>query len=365
MIIFRWINTIFCHIPVPHTHFSLTYSSKPLVCLFPALFKQNLLSFIYLAPSALPRTAVLHLLECLGQDPRPSPWVAALARQLERNLGAHSEEPLYTPLCSQRLKELSQRLVGFGEAGGWAKCLSGQTEASESQSVSGSSEMGTRRKRKGRFVTLDSDGEETGRQSKRIKMDVCGSERLDAEEESAREEMSERLDGEAPAETPAEDLKTAADSPCDALPEHIKVETLKGSTGFICPVYTEMFHHSCFHNFSVLISFHWRAEFFKWWSQLKFPHMLYFSVYSGRRSSNKRIAGKSDRGKKKHFLSCNQHYWHRLRVTFGVTLIIIIIIIIVCLQWDQSSTDVFKVLNECDPGQVCPQRFLALPFCMF
>lgn len=26
-------------------------------------------------------------------------------------------------------------------------------------------------------------------------------------------------------------------------------------------------------------------------------------------------------------------------------------------QWDQSSTDVFKVLNECNPSQVCPESF--------
>ncbi|XP_070767048.1 Fanconi anemia group E protein [Enoplosus armatus] len=224
-------------------------TAKPLVCLFPALFKHNLLSFIYLVHSVLPRTAVLRLLTRLGQDPRPSPWVTALVRQLERNLGAHSEEPLYTPLCSQRLKNLSQRLAGFDESGGWAKCFSSQTAEPESQSASGLSEPGTQRKRKGSFVTLDSDGEETGQQSKRIKMDVCGSECLDAEQESAKEDISKS--------GAAEELQPAPGSPCEALPEHIKVSVL----------------------------------------QIK-------------------------------ELLENQ------------------------TEWDQSSTDVFKVLNECDPGQV-------------
>ncbi|XP_044068294.1 Fanconi anemia group E protein isoform X2 [Siniperca chuatsi] len=230
---------------------------KPLVCLFPALFKHNLLSFIYLVHSVLPRTSVLHLLTCLGQDPHPSPWVTALVRQLERNLGVYNEEPLYTPLCSQRLKELSQHLAGFGETGGWAKCFSGQRVESESQSASGLSELGTQRKRKGSFVNLDSDGEETAQQSKRIKMDACGSESVDAEEQSAKEEISGRLESDAPAETHAEQLQPVPDSPCDALPEHIKVCVL----------------------------------------QIK-------------------------------ELLENQ------------------------TEWDQSSMDVFKVLNECDPGQV-------------
>lgn len=39
--------------------------------------------------------------------------------------------------------------------------------------------------------------------------------------------------------------------------------------------------------------------------------------------------------------------------------ITMLIIFTVCLQWDQSSMDVFKVLNECDPAQVCFQFFTA------
>ncbi|XP_070696138.1 Fanconi anemia group E protein [Pempheris klunzingeri] len=196
---------------------------QPLVCLFPALFKQNLLSFIHLVHPVLPQTAVTHLLKCFSQDPHPSPWVSALVRQLERNLGAHDTEPLHSPLCSQRLKELSQRLVGFGETAGWAKCFSGQTVDSESQTGSGLSEFGTQRKRKGSFVTLDSDGEEMGQQSKRIKMDVCGSECLDTEEQSAKEEI---LESDTPVET-AEDLPPASGGPSDTLPEHIKVSVLQ------------------------------------------------------------------------------------------------------------------------------------------
>ncbi|XP_073325878.1 Fanconi anemia group E protein [Pagrus major] len=198
---------------------------KPLVCLFPPLFKQNLLSFIHLVYPVLPRTAVLHLLKCLSQDPHPSPWASALVRQLQRNLGAQSEEPLHTPLCSQRLKELSQRLVGVDETGGWAKCFSGQ--GVESGSQSGSSEPGTQRKRKSSFVTQELDGEEPRQQSKRIKMDIYGSECLDAEQQSAKDEISGSLESDAPAEMPAEELQPSSDSPCDVLPEHIKASVLQ------------------------------------------------------------------------------------------------------------------------------------------
>ncbi|CAI5647393.1 unnamed protein product [Oreochromis niloticus] len=204
-----------CRDEITHTEADAEFLTvKPLVCLFPPLFKQNLLSFIHLVHSVLPRTAVLHLIKCLSQDSRPNPWVTALCRQLERDLETHREVPLYTTLCSQRLKELSQRLIGSAETGGWTKCFSSQTEF-ESQSTSDLSELGTQRKRKGSFVSVGSDGEETGSQSKRIKMD--DNECVTAEELRVNKEMPGAPESDAAAETPA------SDSSCDGLPEHIKV----------------------------------------------------------------------------------------------------------------------------------------------
>lgn len=139
-------------------------------------------------------------------------------------MGAHSEEALYTPGCSQRLKELSQRLVGAGETGGWAKCLSGYTMDSVIQSESPLSDWGTQRKRKISFVTQDSDGDETGQQGKRIKLDNCG-EDLDAAGLSVKELRSGGTGGNASAGTPLEDLQAAPDSPCHELPGHMKVRT--------------------------------------------------------------------------------------------------------------------------------------------
>ncbi|XP_029995694.1 Fanconi anemia group E protein isoform X1 [Sphaeramia orbicularis] len=200
---------------------------KPLVCLFPALFKQNLLSFIHLVHSFLPRATVFHLLDCLSHDSPPNPWVAALVRQLGRTLCPHSGDPLYSPLCSQRLLDLSQRLGGSGEVGGWASCLNGQTvSSSASQSASGLSELGTQRKRKSTFIALESDSEEAGQQSKRMKMDLCGNEGLDAGDQGQTEDTTGILEG-ASIGVSAEALQPSPDTPCDSLPEHIKVSVLQ------------------------------------------------------------------------------------------------------------------------------------------
>ncbi|XP_023123590.2 Fanconi anemia group E protein [Amphiprion ocellaris] len=192
---------------------------KPLVCLFPALFKQNLLSFIYLVRSLLPATAVHRLLKCLSQDSHPKPWITALGRQLERNLGTYHKEPLYTEQCSWRLTELSQRLVGSGETGGWAECFSSEPVESESQSVADLAELGTQRKRKSSLINLESDGEELGSQSKRMK--ICENDGVDVAEQSIKTGTPGGSESDAAAETPA------PVSHCDALPEHIKVSVLQ------------------------------------------------------------------------------------------------------------------------------------------
>ncbi|XP_041655559.1 Fanconi anemia group E protein [Cheilinus undulatus] len=199
---------------------------QPLVCLFPTLFKQNLLSFIHLVQPILPQSTVLPLLNCLEQDPHPSPWVTALVRQAKRSMGVCDEGLLCSPTCSERLKELSQRFAGCGPTGGWAKCLSHQTEESESQRASGLSELGTQRKRKSSLVSLDSDEDGTGQKNKRMKMDVCVSECIETKEPSLTEKLSGGLESDAPTESLAEEQQPAPEHPCD-LPEHIKVTVLQ------------------------------------------------------------------------------------------------------------------------------------------
>ncbi|KAM6924880.1 Fanconi anemia group E protein [Xenentodon cancila] len=191
-------------------------SSKPLVCLFSASFKKNLLSFICLMHSVLPETTILCLLKCLSQDLHPNPWVTALSRELERKVVTHHEEPLYTTACSQRLKELSERLVGNGETEGWAKCFGDQPVCSGTQNMPDSSELGTQRKRRGSFLHLDKDDEEMGRQSKRIKTDTCD-ECIDVGE-SVKNVTPGGAESAAPAET------TSLDGLHDDLPEQMKLD---------------------------------------------------------------------------------------------------------------------------------------------
>lgn len=224
-----------------------------------------------------------------------------MRRQLERSLGAHNEEPLYTPLCGQRLQELSQRLGGFGEPGGW-KCLSGHPAESASQSTS---ELGTQKKRKSSFVTLDSDGEEMVQRSKRMKMDVCDSEHVNAEEGSVHEETSERL------ERAAEELQPAPESPRDALPEHIKV---KLGICLSCP------HCNLRYTFTALF-----VSVFDFFQSNLF-------VYLGLCSSDKGVTGKSDRGKS------IKHRQHR---TFRHTTINIF------LLWFFSGTRAPQMCSKC------------------
>ncbi|KAM4736993.1 Fanconi anemia group E protein isoform 2-T2 [Anableps anableps] len=196
---------------------ALTLSVKPLVCLFPPLFKQNLLTFLYLVHSAIPGPTVLLLLKCLSHDSNPTPWVRALGRQLERKLEMNHKDPLYSERCSQKLKKLSERLGGSSEAGGWADCFNSQTEESESYRRPDLPEHGTQWKRRASFDHVDTDREETVQESKRLKTDVHVDEPIDAEDKKVR--METQAGSESTAETPAETLH-------DGLPEHIRGSVL-------------------------------------------------------------------------------------------------------------------------------------------
>lgn len=140
-------------------------------------------------------------------------------------MGVCSQEPLCTPACSQRLKQLSQQFVGLGGTGGWAEYFGGL--AKDSGPLSNPSVQGTQKKRKSSQISLDSDGEETVQQGKRSKMDVCSNECVDAAERSTKEEASEKLESIVPSEGSDEKAQPASDSECliDVLPQHVKVTT--------------------------------------------------------------------------------------------------------------------------------------------
>ncbi|XP_017286373.2 Fanconi anemia group E protein [Kryptolebias marmoratus] len=190
---------------------------KPLVCLFSAPFKKNLLTFVYLVHSVLPGTPILRLLKCLSEDSHVNPWVSALSRQLGRKLELHHDEPLCTEHCSQKLKELLEGSVSCCGTGGWAQCFNGQMVKSESQITSDSSEVGTQRKRCGSFVlSEDADDEETRRQSKRIKWNVWDDELVELEDEGAKNDAPEESERAASAGT------SAPNSLQDGLPDNMR-----------------------------------------------------------------------------------------------------------------------------------------------
>ncbi|CAG6021380.1 unnamed protein product [Menidia menidia] len=196
---------------------------KPLVCLFSASFKQNLLTFLHALHPLLPGTTVLRLLKCLRQDSRPNPWVTALCGQLERNVAPHlsKDQPLCTKPCSRRLKEISERLAGFSEAGGWASCFSGQTVVSESQGEPDLSEWGTQRKRSAGLVHLDSDSEETGQQRKWMKLNNPDVVIVDSDEDGVTNLTAGPPESAASAET------SAPESQRDVLPVHMQASVLQ------------------------------------------------------------------------------------------------------------------------------------------
>lgn len=210
---------------------------RPLVCLFPAAFKRNLLSFLRLVNPVPPQTSVVHLLDCLSQDPRPDPWVTALVGQVRRDMGSLQDQPLYTATCSQRIKSLSGRLNDPGRTGGWTKCF---TDPEVTRSGGDISTVGKQKKRKNSFVTPDAHVDETTQQHKRMKMDVCSVEEgLGGEpcgsstlgEHVLRGETSER-ECDVPAvvsgQQPTSNL-------CEHLPEDIKASVPRMKELLECP----------------------------------------------------------------------------------------------------------------------------------
>lgn len=193
-----------------------------MVSLFPALFKQNLLSFIHLVFPSVPQASVLQLLQCLRQESIQSPWVSVLSRQLERNFGSHTEEGLYTSECNQRLKNLTHRLVGQTEISGWTQCLSDHAADPVLQHESIVPGQGTQKKRKMSFVIQDTDGEESGQQSKRVKISMT-EEDLAAAGLSGQEPTSGGLEEVPSADATLQNQEAKPDSPCNDLLDHMKV----------------------------------------------------------------------------------------------------------------------------------------------
>ncbi|MBN3303372.1 FANCE protein, partial [Amia calva] len=221
---------------------------KPLVCLFPVPFQRNLLSFLHLAHTVLPGPSLLRLLQCLGRDPSPDPWVQALLGLLQRDLqpGDQPSSPILTSQCRDRLARLCGRLGVGGPAGTGAGWLGRQAQTDASLVKMDAQDPENPRKRKSESAGLSQASNGAGSQSK--KQRLAGS--TDAQEDcgsaggiSSNEGVSSAVGGEAQLPHTGESSPAAAagepgqvlqspgpedvNVPCsrEALPEHIRAES--------------------------------------------------------------------------------------------------------------------------------------------
>lgn len=185
---------------------------KPVVCLFPVLFKQNLLVFIHQIHHLLPQTTLHHVLKCIKQDPLPNTWVTSMVTQLERRIDFDQNKPLFSAQCNNRLMDLSQQLHSSRKTGGWDYCFQAAHSHSTLESKASTlSQFLPIRKRKSGVDILNSDNDGINQQNKRMRVDLCDS-------EDVYHELSKRE------ETP--DAETLASPEAPPLPSHVSNDSL-------------------------------------------------------------------------------------------------------------------------------------------
>ncbi|XP_053092353.1 Fanconi anemia group E protein isoform X1 [Pangasianodon hypophthalmus] len=202
-----------------HTH---ALTTKPLVCLFSAAFKRDLLCFLHLLHPGLPRESVLALLRCLSQDADENPWICALISQLHKDVGVEEfrKDTLVTPECVLSLKDLCYRFKDSQEKGGWDRCLN--QHKTDELSTDYQTDAG-HKKRKSEITDLHMDAELDEPQSKRRKTDLAaqgdpedGQVAVGQEESDVKTmQLDKELEGDSSATPPEEDCSSI-------LPDHIK-----------------------------------------------------------------------------------------------------------------------------------------------
>lgn len=191
--------------------------SKPLVCLFPAAFKHDLLCFLHLLHPSLPQEKVLALLRCLSQDTDKNPWVCALVSQLYKDIGVEefTRDTLLTSECELSLKDLCDRFKDSQEKGGWDLYLN------EHKNDKLPPEYPTdvaHKKRKSEITDLDMDAKVDEPQSKRRKT------RSDLEDGQVSGVQEEQLDKELEGHSSAPPPPLSEEDCSCVLPDHIKVK---------------------------------------------------------------------------------------------------------------------------------------------
>lgn len=197
--------------------------SKPLVCLFPAAFKHDLLCFLHLLHPSLPQEKVLALLRCLSQDTDKNPWVCALISQLYKDIGVEefTRDTLLTSECELSLKDLCDRFKDSQEKGGWDLCLN--EHKNDKLSPKYPTDV-AHKKRKSEITDLDMDAmqvEEPQTKRRKTRSDLEDRQVSGVQEESdiKTAQLDKELEGHSSATPPVSE----EDCPC-VLPDHIKVK---------------------------------------------------------------------------------------------------------------------------------------------
>ncbi|XP_017324237.3 Fanconi anemia group E protein [Ictalurus punctatus] len=199
-------------------------TTKPLVCLFSAAFKRDLLCFLHLLHPGLPRENVLALLRCLSQDADENPWVCALIRQLHKDIGIEEfrRDTLLTPECVLSLKDLCDRFKDSQEKGGWDLCLN--EHKTDELSTDYETDTG-HKKRKSEITDLNMDADVNEPQSKRRKTDLAAQGDPEDGQVALGQEESDvktiQLDKELEDYSSATPLVSEEDC-SSVLPDHIK-----------------------------------------------------------------------------------------------------------------------------------------------
>lgn len=191
------------------------------MCLFPEVFKRNLLCFLHLIHPGLPRDNIVHLLQCLTQDHRENQWSCVFIKQLYRELEGTRKETLLTSNCTEKLRGLCERFRDQNTNGRWASCF----QEIETEQADDQTDFSVLSQKKRKSDNLDRDVDDDVQQSKRVKVDSCTAqdedEGLPEEEEEPKMRMSQRD------QSSASKSQTSSHQTSKVLSDHIKVNILR------------------------------------------------------------------------------------------------------------------------------------------
>ncbi|KAL7884985.1 hypothetical protein AOLI_G00077550 [Acnodon oligacanthus] len=193
---------------------------KPLVCFFSEAFKCDLLCFLHLVHSWVPQDSVLALIHCMAQEVKQKPWIRALIRQLQRDIGDEElgQNTLLSPECVVQLKGLCEKFKDPEAKGGWELYLNEHRTEVPSDNETDSA----LKKRKNEVMDLDMDTDMGEPKTKRMKMDLPASDGTESEKVAEDEEEIDMQLYCGPDRSSSSGQQPQPDDLLSILPEHIK-----------------------------------------------------------------------------------------------------------------------------------------------